>query len=603
MHVSPLRTSRTLLAATPLTLALLLSGCAVGGSDSVTGTPVAASSIHLTGKVFGGQQPVSGALIQLYSVGTTGIGTNSAPLITQTVTTNAQGNFNITGDYSCASATQVYIVATGGNAGAGANSAISMMATLGSCSTLQANAATTYISINELTTVAGVYALAPFMNDYAHVGASGANPVGLVNAAATSSALVNTSAGQIAGAPAGITLPVAKINTLANILAACINSTGSSSSQCTTLFSATGATETIGAALAITRNPGSPAITALWTLPSGTPPFLPGVKAQPNDFTLAINYAGPELLSPFGIAVDAAGNSWVTNEAGASVVKLPHPSNGFATSAYTGNGSILAPRGVSLDRSGNVWVANSGGNNVVELTSAGTVVTGSPYATGGLATPVSIANDSAGNAWVANLSGNSISELSSAGAAVGASPFTGANALASPTSVAIDNTGRVLVANAGSGSLCLFTNAAALQTCANDGSLFGATGVAVSGSTVAMSGSTTGSAVAGAFTLASNTGAVNAASPVAGGGLAIPAAVAFDGSGKAWFANPTSISAFAGATAISPATGFNGLAGPAGIAVDASGNVWTANAGDNSVSIFVGLATPVATPLAVVAGP
>lgn len=603
MHGNRIRFSRLTLTAACFSLSGLLTGCATGG-NSFGGNPGSTvAQMRLTGTIFGGQQPVSGATIQLYSVGTTGTGSASAALISTTVVSNAAGGFNITGDYSCASATQVYLTGTGGNAGAGNNAALSMMAYLGSCSTLQANAATTFINLNELTTVAAVYSLAPFMNDYTHIGATGSNPVGLVNAFATSGALVNTSSGQIAASPAGITLPASRINTLANILAACINTGGSASTQCATLFSATGATETIGAALAIARNPGSPAITALWNLPSAASPFQPGLSAQPNDFTLAIKYAGPELLSPYGIAVDAAGNSWITNEAGSSVVKLPHPGATFTSAAFTGNGSILAPRGVSIDRTGNVWIANTGANNVVELSGLGAVAAGSPYTAGGLSTPVAMANDSAGNAWVANLSGNSVSELSPAGAAVGTSPFTGAGALAAPTSVAIDSTGRLLVANSGSGALCIFTNAAALQTCTNDGSLFGATGVAVNGATVAMSGSTTGSAVTGAFTLASSTGAINSASPVSGGGLALPAAVAFDGSGKAWFANTNSIASFAGATPVSPVTGYNGLVGPAGIAIDPSGNVWTANAGDNSVSIFVGLGTPVATPLAVIAGP
>jgi hypothetical protein len=107
----------------------------------------------------------------------------------------------------------------------------------------------------------------------------------------------------------------------------------------------------------------------------------------------------------------------------------------------------------------------------------------------------------------------------------------------------------------------------------------------------------------GAFTLASSTGSVNAASPISGGGLIFPSAVAYDGAGAAWFANTGSISAFSGAAALSGAAGLGSLSSPSAIAIDASGNVWTANAGDNSVSIFVGIAAPVATPIAVNVGP
>jgi len=587
-----------------LLASLLLSGCAFSGnsSSSSTTSPITGQA-RISGSVFGGQQPVSGSTVQLYTVGTTGIGSASTALISTTVTSGAQGQFAITGDYSCTSATQVYITATGGNAGSGTNTNLTMMAALGSCATLLANASTTFIQINELTTVAAVYALAPFMTDYLHIGATGASPIGLVNTFATAAALVNTSTGNIAAAPNGIALPATKLNALADILAACVNTAGAASSQCSTLFSATGASETIGAALAIAKNPGAIAITALYSLASGSPPFVPALAAQPNDFTLAINYTGAELLAPYAVAIDASGNAWVTNEAGSSVVRLPHAAAAFATTSFTGSGTILAPRGISIDRSGNIWIANTGNNNVVELSSAGVAIAGSPFSGGGLSAPVAIANDSAGDAWVANFSGNSLTEFGPTGSPSGSSPITGSGALAAPTGLAIDVTGRVLVANSGSGAVCIFSNAAVLQSCPTDNTLFGSTAVAANSSSIAMAGSTTGPSVAGAFTLATFAGSINAASPVAGGGLTMPTAVAFDGSGKSWFANSTSISEFSSTTAVSPVSGFGALNSPTGIAIDPSGNLWTTNSGDNSVSIFVGLATPVSTPLALNVGP
>jgi streptogramin lyase len=582
-----------------LAAAGFLSGCALsnGSGSKVAGTvPVAAA--HLSGTVFGGQQPVTASTIQLYSVGTLGPGSTSTPLLTKTVTTDNGGGFSITSDYSCASATEVYIVATGGNAGSGNNTALSLMAVLGPCSSLTSS---TNIDMNELTTVAAVFALAPFMSSYSAVGATGSYPAGLVNAFNEAQVLVNTASGGIASASAGITLPVARLNTLANTLAACVNTSGATSATCTSLFSATSATETIGAALAMAQSPGSASTTGLWSLGSSTPPFAPNLSAQPNDFTLAVNYTGAELAGPYGIAMDTGGNAWVTNESGSSVVKLPSLSNGFATTTY-GSAGLLAPRGISIDRQGNIWIANTGGNDVVELSSAGAILSGSGYTAGGISGPVAIANDSAGNAWVANFLGGSVTELGSTGTPSGVSPIS--NSLNAPSSIAIDSTGRVAVGNQGSGALCLLSNAGVLQECANDGTLFGTTAVAVStGGNVVMAGSTTGASVGGAFTLATNTGSVSASSPVSGGGLTLPSAVAFDGNGTAWFANTTSISAFSGSSAITGAAGFGSVNSPAGIAVDASGNVWTANTGDNSVTVFIGVATPVATPLAVSVGP
>jgi len=583
------------LAGTLAVAAALLTGCGTSGvpSGSVGGN--LRTQAHMQGTVMGGQQPVSGATIQLYTVGTTGAGSASTALIAPgSVTTAGNGTFTITNDYSCSSATQVYIVATGGSAGAGTNSAITLMAALGPCSSLTPS---TYININELTTIAADYALAGFMNDYAHVGAAGSNPTALVNAFNLANLLVSSASGAIATPPAGMTLPVTQVNTLADILAACVNSSGATSSSCSTLFSATGASETIGAGLVIAKNPGSSYYTALYSLPSASPPFQPSLSAQPNDFTIAVNYTGAELSSPYGIAIDGGGNAWVTNEAGQSVVKLPSLSAGFATASYSAGG-LLAPRGISIDLSGNLWIANTGGNDVVKLNSLGVALSGTGYTSGSISTPVAIANDAAGNAWVANFSGNSITELSSAGTASGASPITGSGALSAPTSVAIDSAGRVAVSNSVTGQLCLFSNTAVLQSCIGDPTLLGATAVAVSGTNVSMAGSTSGTTVTGAFTVATSTGTVNGASPVSGGGLALPTAVAYDGAGNAWFTNTNSLSEFAGSAAISPGTGLGSLNSPGGIAVDASGNIWTANSGNNSVTIFVGLGSPVMTPIA-----
>lgn len=64
-----------------------------------------------------------------------------------------------------------------------------MAAALGSCATLLANANTTFITMDEVTTVATAYALAPFASSLTSIGASGSNPIGLVNAFANAALL------------------------------------------------------------------------------------------------------------------------------------------------------------------------------------------------------------------------------------------------------------------------------------------------------------------------------------------------------------------------------------------------------------------------------
>ncbi|MES2393734.1 MAG: hypothetical protein V4555_19000, partial [Acidobacteriota bacterium] len=226
-------------------LAVLLTGCGGTGSSLFTQPGSGTLTLHATGMVHGGQQPITGATIQLYTVGATGTAASATPLIVSTITSsdgsgiansnanagNASntlpaGAFTITGAYNCSSATQVYIVASGGNPGSGVNAASTEVAALGSCANLLANAATTTINITEVTTVAAAYALAPFATDITHVGSSSATA--MINAMANAQNLANNSTGAAGGAtlPAGAVAPSAELNTLADILAACVNTTG-----------------------------------------------------------------------------------------------------------------------------------------------------------------------------------------------------------------------------------------------------------------------------------------------------------------------------------------------------------------------------------------
>ncbi len=61
-----------------------------------------------------------------------------------------------------------------------------------------------------------------------------------------------------------------------------------------------------------------------------------------------------------------------------------------------------------------------------------------------------------------------------------------------------------------------------------------------------------------------------------------------------------SLSAFTNTGApISPSTGYQaaGLNGPRGLAIDPSGNVWLTNFTYNSITEFIGVATPATTPI------
>ena len=403
---------------------LMLAGCGLaGGSVDAPRTPaIPAGVFSVTGHVHGGQQPIGGATIQMYAVGTNGYGSPSVSVlnngVTVTSSTDGGGSFTLTNLYTCTPDQRVYITATGGNAGSGPNPAIALMAALGRCGDLTSS---TFISLNEVTTVASVWALAPFMSGAANIGAPASNVAGLNDAFADVNELASIASGSAAGSgvPAGMTVPVAAINTLADILAACINSTGTDAG-CSTLFAGAtvggnAPTDTLTAAMNMAQHPGV-GVATLYPLASPLSPFQPKLADQPSDFTLAATISG--FSKPSAVAADAGGNVWVADSSGNKLTELGH--SGAPVLTVPG---LSGPSAVAVDQAGNVWIANAGYTSVAKVTIGGTV---SIFAVGGLSLPQSVAIDGEGNAWLANGGNGLLSEFANDGTVLSGTGFASA---------------------------------------------------------------------------------------------------------------------------------------------------------------------------------
>jgi hypothetical protein len=272
------------------------------------------------GVVKGGVVPVSGATIQLYAVGSSDAG-SATPLIASPLLSDSSGEFDLAGTYTCPSADAlVYVVATGGDPGTGqTNPQLNLMTVLGKCGDLTA---ATNITINEVTTVAAVWSLADFMNSADAVGASQTEASSLNAAFQMAAILANPATGRAPGAQAPIGTSVYELNTFANILAGCVQSTGGvpgDGSVCGKLFDATmpsraGApTDVIGAALAIANNPTQNTAAMFALIPSPAP-FQPARAAAPP--SLAI----PAVLT--GLTVSASSFSFPISYIGSPATTL-----------------------------------------------------------------------------------------------------------------------------------------------------------------------------------------------------------------------------------------------------------------------------------------
>jgi hypothetical protein len=617
--------------------ALGLSGCSANFGDvSDTTTQTA---VHIQGLVHGGQQPISGAHVYMYATSTAAYGGNgiaetkgatgnaSTSLLTAAtgnpadtngnfyVTTNTFGNFSINGAFACTSGQQVYLYSTGGDpqlAGTGIagtpNPAASLMAVVGDCSSSTFPGVTS-VFMNEVTTVAAAYALAGFATDPLHIGAPSAVTghslagVGLANAFHTALNLVN----QISGAAnatfplnSRAVVPVTTINTLADILAACVNSNGVNSSGCSTLFSnttySTAPTDTATAAIHIAQHPAAN-VSALLNLATNASPFQ-SILTSANDLSLGIRYTGGGLNSPFKVAIDGAGNTWVPNLGANTVTEISSAGTFLSgTNGYT-DGGLNLPEGIAIDGSGNAWITNLLGNSVTKLSSTGAALSGSNgYTGGGMSFPERIAIDSVGNAWVAN-QGSTVTKLSSTGAFLsGPHGYTGGG-LNTPFGIAIDGANNAWVPNEDGNSVTEFSNAGAVLSGIGGyvgGGLNLPEGIAIDSVGNAWVFNFGG----GSVTEFSNAGAV--LNDYTGGGLKSPTGVTLDGAGNAWVSNQgNSVTEISNSGVfLSGAKGYTsgGLNQPSGVAIDGSGNAWITNLQGNSVTEMIGIGTPVITPI------
>ena len=592
------------------TLVIGLAGCGASPSSLTSSTSAAGEAYG--GQIFGGNQPISNAVIQMYAPGVNGYGTSASPLLNRLVTTDANGHFSLTNAFTCPSnSTPVYLVVTGGNPGltsATNNSALVMMGLLGSCGNLNSSS---YFVINELTTVAAVWSLAPFMVDYAHIGTSAGNVQGLLNAFATAENLVAIETGKTPGsAPSIATVPQAEINTLGAILAGCVNSNGSTSltAPCGRLFAAatpTGGTtpgDTVGAALDIARNPGHNVSSLYSTVPSSAP-FQPTLASAPSDWTLAITYSSPALKTPSDLAIDSQGNAWVLSSTGSNSSSISILNISGISATFPESGGTFGR--IALDSYDDPWLTNPFASNVIELNSAGGRATLNPFTGAGIQGPGPLAFDGSGNLWIAN-SGPSVSKLSANGAALSSS--TGFNTAGiGSTALALDTSGKVWVADSANNKIEVLSQ----------------TGAAIPGSPYSSIGMNGPFAIAidsvGGAWVANRTGSslsrltsfgdTVAGSPYYGGGLTAPIDLAVDGLGNVWLVNSgsNSVSEFLSTgRAQSGGSGYGSaaLVNPFRVALDRSGNVWVANQGTSVVGSgvitqIVGVAAPVVTPLSV----
>lgn len=154
---------------------------------------------------------------------------------------------------------------------------------------------------------------------------------------------------------------------------------------------------------------------------------------------------GSGFTSPAGVAVDGAGNVYVVDSGANQVYEETLSASGYSQNVVP-TSTLAAPKSVAVDGSGNVYIADTGNARILKETLGGGLYSEGAIPTGGTSASPAVAVDGAGNVYTLDPANNLLFEASPSSTGYSSSevPTSGLN---NPTSLAVDGRGNIYIAD------------------------------------------------------------------------------------------------------------------------------------------------------------